>query len=124
MHGIPITPDLQGQFEKVVRGLAAQGWRQSVLGPGSPACRYRGIDNRKCALGHLIPDAEYTAHLEGDISMLYDNGSAELLAVLPSQDVAAVWQGLHDDHVTPTSMRLAFCRHATEYGFTWPAEVA
>jgi hypothetical protein len=48
----------QELFNEVYRGLASQGFLQS-LAPGSTACRYRGDDGAKCAAGHLIPDEAY-----------------------------------------------------------------
>lgn len=42
-------------LEKVIKGLASQGFQQSQL-MGSTACAYRGKDNLKCAVGHIIPD--------------------------------------------------------------------
>jgi len=50
------------------RGVRAQGG-PSLLGPsaldGSSMCAYRGSRGRKCALGWIITDDEYTPKMEG-----------------------------------------------------------
>lgn len=50
-------------FDTVARHLLTQGTR-AVTEYGR-ACRYRGPDNTKCAIGALIPDDIYSDHLEG-----------------------------------------------------------
>ena len=69
-------------FDKVVRGLAKQGFRQSMGGALNNVCSYRGKRDTKCAAGHLIPDRLYRKDLEAKIaedpavrSVLIDGGS-------------------------------------------------
>jgi hypothetical protein len=54
-------------FNKVYIGAAKQGW--DVYGIKNnkyyvAACKYRGDNNSKCFVGHLIPDDKYTVKLE------------------------------------------------------------
>jgi len=51
-------------FDIAYRGLAAQGFKQSVSA-AAKGCAYRGDGNLKCAVGHLIADADYNPGLEG-----------------------------------------------------------
>lgn len=51
----------QEMFDTVAAHLLAQGKRSAV----GLFCKYRGPAGSKCALGCLIPDARYSAHLEG-----------------------------------------------------------
>lgn len=53
----------QEMFNKAVAGLAGQGFKRSVTSGGS--CRYRDVEGRKCAVGHLIPDEVYQSSFEG-----------------------------------------------------------
>lgn len=61
-------------FDVAFAGLWAQGKTSrlsedlaSEIGDDIPSgmCAYRGADNCKCAVGHLIPDERYTTALEG-----------------------------------------------------------
>lgn len=66
--------DRQAVFNKVYAAVTAQG------GPSINAngcCSYRGENGRKCALGHLIPDALYTTDMEG-------NGARALMREFPA----------------------------------------
>ncbi len=49
---------MQEVLNIVVPALRKQGTRSTMRGKGS-RCRYRGVGETKCAIGHLIPDAEY-----------------------------------------------------------------
>lgn len=51
------THTRQSVFNQVYLGLQSQGFEKSVQQDGF--CMYRGLESRKCAVGHLIPDAEY-----------------------------------------------------------------
>lgn len=51
----------QEAFDKVARGIIAQGGPS--LDPDG-ACRYHGVDGRRCAAGHLIPDDQYKPTFE------------------------------------------------------------
>ena len=57
--------DRQRIFNDAWNGMQSQGWKQSRgRAPSSLACRYRGRDDRKCAIGWLIPDDKYTPDIE------------------------------------------------------------
>lgn len=51
---------LQEQFDTAARGLLAQGRLSSMNG----VCKYRGPDERKCAVGFLIPDEMYNPEMD------------------------------------------------------------
>lgn len=57
----------QSIFDEVLFKLRAQG--KSSTGDNNE-CLYRGNDNTKCAVGHLIPDDEYSPDMEG-VSVVY-----------------------------------------------------
>jgi hypothetical protein len=54
-------------FNQVYLGLKSQGFKRSTAFADEfvGTCRYRGYDGRKCAIGHLISDEEYSTELEG-----------------------------------------------------------
>ncbi len=52
----------QDMFTKVYKGLQAQSFQQSLRG----GCVYRGVNGRKCAAGHILPDEVYRRDMEGD----------------------------------------------------------
>jgi hypothetical protein len=54
-------------FNQVYLGLKSQGFKRSTAFADEHVgtCRYRGYDGRKCAIGHLISDEEYSIDLEG-----------------------------------------------------------
>ena len=53
----------QQAFTIVARHLLTQN--SASLDKGGDNCLYRGTDNKKCAIGCLIPDELYTADMEG-----------------------------------------------------------
>ena len=61
--------DKQKAFNTAYHGLAAQGFKRSVVAIPGPdlgaGCRYRGPDGKRCALGYMIPDEIYNKNLEG-----------------------------------------------------------
>ncbi len=60
----PQTP--QEIFDFVATHLFTQG---TAAVNKSGACRYRGPDGTKCAVGALIPDDEYSVKMEGKSSL-------------------------------------------------------
>lgn len=60
-------PTQQETFETVYRALLAQGEPSVTRDPKGEVqeCSYRGDGGMKCAVGHLIPDADYHGDLEG-----------------------------------------------------------
>ncbi len=58
-----MTP--QEIFDKVVNHLRAQGAKSEMDHPvAGLMCAYRGIQGRMCAVGCLIPDADYLPTME------------------------------------------------------------
>lgn len=55
----------QEAFDKSVKGILAQG-RKSYVSMSPQGCSYRGDDDCKCAVGHLIPDEEYDVDFESN----------------------------------------------------------
>lgn len=54
----------QEMFDVVYKGLKAQGFQRSY-DKEAEACRYRGPNNMKCAVGHLLTDEQYKVDMEG-----------------------------------------------------------
>jgi hypothetical protein len=48
-------------FYKASKGLLEQGDTSTINGK----CRYRGPEGRKCGVGHLISDEQYSEDMEG-----------------------------------------------------------
>jgi hypothetical protein len=61
----------QEVFDFVVERLLQQGKRAMRKSGGETLCALRGEGNTKCAIGHLIPDEDYTAELE-DFSTIHN----------------------------------------------------
>lgn len=116
----------QEVFDKVVRGLASQGYQTSMRGG---TCKYRGEGGRKCALGHLIPDALYVPCMD-------EPGPAGLAAFQAT--MAAV--GLPDGPMDSLGQMIIELRYAhdcdapdwlprglrsigTKHGLVWPSDV-
>ena len=62
---------LQELFDKAMIGWANQDWQISTTKIDEMSriiCAYRGDNNTKCLVGHLIPDDKYTLELEGYIT--------------------------------------------------------
>lgn len=110
-------------YQRAVRGLAAQGWRQSLV---DGHCAYRGECGLKCAVGHGIDDT--TA--ENWDSILIDVGSlpraARAAAGLPDNlDFLQRMQGAHDSADGPNDMRRRMRAMLDDYPeLEWPDDVA
>ena len=61
---------LQETFDRVVNALRTQNVK-CVNAKGD--CMYRGIENAKCAAGHLIPDEKYRPDIEYSGVALFSN---------------------------------------------------
>lgn len=109
----------QQHFETMVRGLAAQGWEQSMrTADYGPQCAYRGDEGRKCAAGHLLPDEKYSPDMESQTC-----SSALVSSALPADVLLnhlSTCQGMHDRNNNPVEMRQAFIDFASRVGFTFP----
>lgn len=109
---------LQQVFDDAYRGLAAQGFAQSVGEGGS--CAYRGAKGRRCAIGHCISDAEYTPAIENASVATRGDRYTEAVELFDrlfaglSIDTLRTLQGVHDCGTTPAGMVSAlknFARH-------------
>lgn len=58
----------QETFDRIVGFLRKQGRRSlsSVEGTTTTRCMYRALDGAQCAVGCLIPDADYRVEFEGN----------------------------------------------------------
>jgi hypothetical protein len=66
---------MQQTFNEVWEGLKSQGFARSRR---SGSCSYRGDFGRKCAIGHLIPDALYCESLDTEGKAVLDFADFEL----------------------------------------------
>lgn len=121
----------QEMFEKAVRGLHAQGYAQSRASHNGrdPSCAYRGVDDRRCAVGHLIPDEAYQSTLEGYSPCVDVDGPNFVARTLITLGVAPDdidWlrnlQGEHDGGRTPEEMRANLLHFAKAHGLTFPKD--
>lgn len=81
--------------EFVRNKLMEQGRRSTTI--DNDSCMYRGHDNTKCAVGHLIPDDKYREEFE-------KNNIATLVLDFPEIDLSNDWvvllvelQKIHDN---------------------------
>jgi len=86
-------------FDKIVSGLASQGWQRSVDGS---ACRYRNSNGLKCAAGWIIPDELYNRKIEG----------MSFLAAISSNHLDFRWLGLGDHSNNSVVDLVCVCQHA------------
>jgi hypothetical protein len=95
-------------------GLKAQGFQRAVIDAGTAGtnCRYRAPDGRKCAIGHFIPDEEYTADMEmksGPVILemlgyeMHDSGD---LGSFERRIFLRQLQTAHDEGRTPAEMEM------------------
>lgn len=80
----------QEMFDKAYLGLAAQGFKPSMKGEYGD-CAYRGVDDMKCAIGHLVDDKtagrmECYGPIENcfrnEVEMPFDKADEEFMARL------------------------------------------
>jgi hypothetical protein len=64
--------EMQRYFDRAVGGILKQG---TYSRGNSGNCRYKGCNDTKCAIGHLIPDKKYNIEMEGfNVVTLIDKG--------------------------------------------------
>ena len=112
----------QEMFTKAVRGLAKQGFRRSIKKvDGVWNCVYRGPNNKRCALGHCIPNTKYRPKWDEDIGT---GGDVVCRAIgIRSQatiNFAIELQSCHDDAETPAQMRANLRRLGELSELVWP----
>jgi len=125
--------EVQNAINTMYKGLSAQDWKPSVTISieGGTKCKYRGEDNRKCAVGHLIPDDVYEPALEQLLPSVDD----KLKHVLRTHcglshadySVFAIlreYQRIHDRESITTDdvMQNEFEEYTHKCGFTYPME--
>lgn len=105
-------------FNTVVTALLNQGCRSvDLIG----ACSYRGVDGKKCAFGHLIPDELYSPVMEGRWikRILMDYPSLETLLGMENQELMVHLQTIHDFR-EPEEWGELFKSYANEHGLVMP----
>ena len=90
----------QTMFDTVVTHLLTQN---SVSMNDTGTCVYRGPDNKRCAIGCIIPDEMYTVDLEGkEVKILVNNSflSTDLTSYLLqfNTNLLIRLQQVHDAH--------------------------
>ena len=117
--------NLQEVFDTAVVGLASQGFQRS-MDEYDRGCLYRGVDERRCAIGWLIPDEVYTAAMENirvsDLMKFYpDSGIKELFDFSQvSYDQLNSLQRTHDGAWGPKSVMDNLREFAQEYDLVLP----
>ena len=120
----------QQAFDQAVTWCLAQGRKSEAsrdvrLFSGAvaqrPMCLYRGPDGLRCAVGTLIPDAEYQEMFDTDGAVL-----AEVQACVPSlagvsTRLLSDLQNIHDQ-LSLSSWRDGFRLVAMDFGLTWPLD--
>lgn len=120
--------DRQRVFNAVWEGLKAQGFERSMNDNGG--CVYRGEDNRKCAIGILLPDATYNRLRDPEgcnVEELTRRGAFPEWAAPESDDCMDVeflhdLRRSHDRGLTPDEMQARLRVVAGTYGLTVPQE--
>ena len=119
----------QSIFNRVVRGLAKQNWLRSYRhvaydipydAADQPSCAYRGADGRKCALGHLLTDAE-VEKIGNTQAILAPRHLPERLRV--HFTFVKTLQLLHDDRDANPDLRTACENFAKLQHLEWPKDV-
>lgn len=121
---------LQEMFDRAVLGVVTQG-KPSVTAAtnfNGIRCMYRGEAGTKCAVGHLINDANYTLELEGGGSNhhLVIHALEQSLGKLPenSTGLLARLQQAHDSANGYSDFLLTFVNRArliaTNFNLTFP----
>lgn len=81
--------------QQAIQGLISQGRPSTRIN----ICAYRGLNNRKCTIGHLIPDNLYSESYEyHEIgALLYGDDTIKTLFEGVSHRLLINLQALHDD---------------------------
>lgn len=113
--------DIKGALIHVWRGLDKQGWKKSVsfIDSGGPVCTYRGDDDCKCGLGHLIRDENYDGDLEGMSARLM----RKLISPMTEEFYSVILkvQSCHDQSSSPEDMRGLFNKLLRQYEVVIPS---
>lgn len=110
----------QDIFNQVYLGLKRQGFKKS-LNENETGCMYRSYDGKRCAVGHLIKDGEYSTKMEGrsvgglDANWLLPKRLKPFLVFLSEL------QRVHDES-EKQNMRLRLVAFAEQNNLTIPEE--
>ncbi|TPL66593.1 hypothetical protein [Mesorhizobium sp. B2-4-1] len=112
----------QQTFNTIYLGLQAQGWRQSYDREAF-MCAYRGANNHKCAIGHLIPDDQYVPKMDDFVAGVLGYDWFKELNFVPelTRDEFNGLQACHDNNVHPDEMKAAFITFGQKFGLEIPA---
>jgi hypothetical protein len=110
----------QDVFDAVWAGMESQGWKRSTDEDGW--CMYRGVDGRRCAVGHLIPDDLYRPSME--VSGVDDKPVRTVLRAIGVENISFLYelQKAHDGAPSGAPLREEFRCVAKEHGLTIPGE--
>jgi len=125
-------------FDKAVSGLASQGFVRSRQSTDeqiiNPKCLYRGPNNTKCAVGHLIPDDVFkdqfntydVRSLPSDVllaaGLAIDN--SDYGVEVPHIQFIASLQVQHDEAETPKAMKSNLRSFGIRYSLSIPEVLA
>jgi hypothetical protein len=105
----------QELFDKMVRGLHAQGWEVSRVEGSTYYCAYRGAGGRKCAIGHLLSEVEAIQYEGQTVS--------DLCPDHPHIEFLVTCQQAHDFSTHPDVMHEWFKRIAKKHSLTFPSDI-
>jgi hypothetical protein len=113
---------LQPLFDKAVKAVIAQG--SCSLCADENTCAYRGVDNKKCAIGHLLSDEQIASHgiKEGMLPNKFPPALIqELLPGVQSGIAVQFLEELQNCHDTTTGSNFVktFTRVANEMASKW-----
>lgn len=117
----------QEVYERVAKHLIAQGERAMTIG----ICSYRDKNNKRCAIGYLIPDEKYTESIEGvgvtaisNMSLAKADKLKSILLELGLDDFPFLsdLQLIHDGY-KPVEWPRELTRFALKYKLKVPSEV-
>lgn len=124
-----IYESLQAVFNDTYSGLKAQGFKRSTSRVGNfNSCQYRGDNDRKCAIGHCIPDNLYDPEMEG-YTPTHVNSAAEkvFIEVFGPESEETIdrvelgcLQDAHDNGDTPEKMEKLLREFAESFDLTVP----
>lgn len=118
-------------FNAMVKGLAAQGFKQSKNEHG---CKFRGNDGMKCALGQLVtdeelaalkivPDREPPAYRVSQFILQKMESTGEQYLALSDQNLLWDAQMAHDCSGGPDDMKEKLAKVAKKFGLAVPSEL-
>ena len=87
-------------IDRVESILLTQGCR-ALKDSSTHICAYRGKNGTKCAIGHLIPDENYKADMEGESAVTLLAKYPLVLGRKPTDGMVTILtrcQGIHDNY--------------------------